>query len=279
MHQVHGSRRRARDIQFEQLSGLQCAGDCTAPVQVRYRGAPDRLMVGLGLEKDQVAVAYVAGRCRKCQACLDHRRRLWTARAIDECAVSTRSWFGTLTVAPEHRVRFMYSAQLRNSRGCGDSWDTLDTSEQFRKIADEFRPELTNFLKRVRKNSGTSFRYLLVTEVHEDGFPHFHMLLHEGEEPVRKRVLDAGWRVGFSQFRLLPDADPRGARYACKYLSKSALTRVRASQRYGQEGRLACLWAERLEGVSRAVQTATETEPSGERVAGFLGTRVSESEM
>lgn len=250
MLQVHGSRRRARDIHFDQLSGMSCHGDCSSPVQVRYRGAPDRIMVGLGLEVDKIAVAYVSGRCRRCQQCLDHRRRLWTARAIDECALASRNWFGTLTIRPMDRVRYLYAAQLRNERASGDSWDTLAEAEQFRKLCEEVAPDITKFLKRVRKNSGSSFRYLLVTEAHEDGFPHFHVLFHEGETPVRKRVLDDAWRAGFSQWRLLPVADPRGARYACKYLSKSALTRVRASQRYGQEGRKVRLMAERLEGVS-----------------------------
>jgi len=251
MLQVHGSRSRARNIVHDQLSGQSCHGDCTSPVEVRYRGCPDPVMVGLGLEKDQVAIAYITGRCRRCDNCLQHRRRLWTARAIDECMLAPRNWFGTLTVRPMDRVRFTYAAQLRNSRQQGDSWDSYSAEDQFRRIADEVATEMTLFLKRVRKNQ--SFRYLLVTEAHADGFPHFHMLVHEGAEPLRKRQLDFAWRVGFSQWRLLPDADPKGAFYACKYLSKSALTRVRASQRYGQEGRKVRDFAERMENASRSI--------------------------
>lgn len=254
MLQVHGSRSNARNIVYDQLSGQSCHGDCVNPVVIRYRGAPDQIMVGLGLEKDQIAVAYISGRCRKCPECLMHRRRLWTARAIDECALAPRNWFGTLTIRPEDRVRFLYSAQVRNSRSGNDPWDTLEYADQLRKLLELISPEITHFLKRVRKNSDTSFRYLLVTEAHEDGFPHFHMLMHETGDPVRKRVLDDAWRVGFSQWRLLPVGDPKGARYACKYLSKTALTRVRASQRYGQEGRKVRLLAERLEAVSGQIR-------------------------
>ena len=87
MLQVHGSRARARDILFDaQGRALEVSGDCSSPVEVRYRGAPDKLLVNLGIEKEGIAVAYIRGRCRKCDECLNHRRRLWTARAIDECA-------------------------------------------------------------------------------------------------------------------------------------------------------------------------------------------------
>lgn len=194
-------------------------------------------------------------RCRACESCLRHRGRLWAARAVDECNLATRNWFGTLTIAPMQRVKYLYAAQLRNDRAPGDSWDTLADTEQFRKICAEIQPEITRFLKRVRKNSA-SFRYLLVTEAHRDGFPHFHMILHESEGSIGKRVLDAAWRDGFSQWRLIPVGDPKGAWYACKYLSKSALTRVRASQRYGHEGRKLRVITERMKSASGILREA-----------------------
>ena len=265
MLQVHGSRARARDILFDaQGRALEVSGDCSSPVEVRYRGAPDKLLVNLGIEKEGIAVAYIRGRCRKCDECLNHRRRLWTARAIDECAAAPRSWFGTLTLAPMRRVSYLDGAQLRNEAARGDSWDIQPDSERFRKLCEQVHPDVTKFLKRVRKNAETSFRYLLVTEAHADGYPHFHMVLHESGTPIRKRVLDAAWQDGFSQWRLIPVGDPKGAAYACKYLSKSALTRVRASQSYGQAETLIRLYAERLEGASAVLShLATEAASTG----------------
>lgn len=95
-------------------------------------------------------------------------------------------------------------------------------------------PEITKYLKRVRKQSKCSFRYLLVMEAHKSGLPHYHMFLHEtpsgGEVP--KRILKYQWHLGFTDFKLVDDAHRR-ADYICKYLAKSNLARVRASKGYG----------------------------------------------
>lgn len=268
MFQVHGSRHTARDILARQIAGFDPKGDCSNPVTVRYRGSPDNIRVVLGLEKDGVAVAYYDVRCRKCPECLRHRQRLWKARGIAECAVSTRTWFGTLTVNPVERVRWLYRAQLRNDRRHGDRWETYDSDERYRRIAEIGHIEITLALKRLRKASGKRFRYLLVSEAHEDGFPHFHMLLHEHHGNISKRSLEAAWHSGFSQWRLVDTGDSRVVGYVCKYLSKSALTRVRASQRYGQGSAIAPLLAERLmdasEVLSEAVSQAktSKTGPS-----------------
>ena len=163
--------------------------------------------------------------------CLKHRSRLWAARANDEIKCAVRTWFGTLTVRPEDRVRFTYEAQLRCSQR-GVDWLTLTDGEKFSKLVEAIGPEVTRFVKRVRKNTGVPLRYLFVVEAHKDGFPHFHLLLHEQDGPALKSVLDRAWRVGFSQFRLVKGEG--AAYYACKYLSKSALARIRASEQYGQ---------------------------------------------
>lgn len=227
------------------------SGDCLEPIIMELQGKPY-----LDHPRGMYSKAHYLDlpvRCRQCENCLKHRRRLWTARAIDECALSHRNWFGTLTIRPEDRVRYLYSAQLRNERATGDSWGATEYPDQYRYLCMAILPDVTKFLKRVRKNADTPFRYLLVTEAHEDGFPHLHMILHESEGSVRKTVLEAAWRSGFSHWRLLPDGDPKGAYYACKYLSKSALTRIRASQRYGQEARKVRILTERVCGASRVV--------------------------
>jgi hypothetical protein len=116
----------------------------------------------------------------------------------------------------------------------GIDFERLPPAEQFSLRHTEISRELTKYLKRVRKESGAKFRFLLVAEAHKSGLPHYHLLLHEHDQfrPVRKSVLEAQWKAyGFSKWRLIEDE--RAARYVCKYLSKDAIARVRASIRYG----------------------------------------------
>lgn len=255
---VTGSRFTAREMLVRALAADRGAGDCLRPIEIAYRGLPDPERVKLRLEPNSRAIARYDARCRKCEPCLTHRRRLWTARAIAECAVASRTWFGTLTFAPVERVKHLYRAQLRRSRQTGAPWAKADEAEQFRLIVDEAGSEVTRYLKRLRKDVGR-FRYLLVSEAHKDGFPHFHLLVHELATDVKKRQLDENWHQGFAKWRLVPLGDPVGARYVCKYLNKSALTRVRASQRYGQLDYVGKLFAEHLEGVNVRLKDAMQT--------------------
>lgn len=231
-------------------------GDCTSPVEMWLAGRPDRVMVGLGLDTERSYAGYLYARCRKCDMCLRHRARLWAARAVDEIRCATRTWFGTLTVRPEDRVRFMYQAQLRISRG-GSDWLALSANEKYQETVADLSSECTKFLKRVRKNSGVPLRYVLVVEAHKDGFPHFHILLHEDGQHVLKASLEKAWRLGFSQFRLVKDEG--AAWYVAKYLSKSALARIRASGAYGQ----ACkdLAARRIISAVETLRSSRLTKP------------------
>ncbi|PQM29547.1 hypothetical protein CVO77_01105 [Sphingopyxis lindanitolerans] len=186
-----------------------------------------------GKSNSKVPVSFDS-RCRKCEACLSHRRRLWTARASDELKAAHRTWFATLTIRPDDRfVATMHASDTAARAGHG-SWPTMSAENQFRYLVKHLNKEIDRFLKRVRKN-GAPFRYLLVSEAHKDGFPHFHLLIHEAALPLTKRLLESNWRLGHSQFRLVNNSDPRSAFYVCKYLAKSALTRVRASKRYGRD--------------------------------------------
>ena len=260
---VNGSRYTAREMLVRALADEATTGDCEAPVEIAYRGLPDPVRVKLRLEPEGRAIARMYGRCRKCQPCLNHRKRLWNARGFAECAVSSRTWFGTLTFAPHERVKHLYRAQIRHRRQTGDNWANIGEAEQFRAIERETGSEVTRYLKRIRKGHAeleeakVRFRYLLVSEAHEDGFPHYHVLLHELGEEVVKRRLDRHWHQGFAKWRLAEVGSPKGAWYVCKYLSKSALTRVRASQRYGQLDYVGKLFAERLEGVNATVRDTT----------------------
>jgi hypothetical protein len=208
--------------------------DCISPAEVFVRGLPDRITVKLGLERfDTASVATIFVPCRKCDPCLKRRTNIWTARAIDETRLSSRTWFSTLTLHPSAALEFRARGeQAYIDRG----WpvEELRGGVLFKAFAGALGPELQRWLKRVRKNSGASLRYILVCEAHKSGVPHFHALVHEtGDGKATKRTMEAAWRIGFSQFRLVDRSEANEARYVCKYLAKSALTRIRASRHYG----------------------------------------------
>lgn len=169
--------------------------------------------------------------CRRCQNCTRRRRRHWTARIVKELRQADRSWFGTLTVEPEQQ----YLAALRAERDClrrGVRWSDMNSKERFNAIVQALAPDLTRWLKRVRKNSGAYVRYCLVAEEHKSGLPHFHVVLHHRAIPVRHKTLKEAWTLGFSDFKLVEEK-LSVARYVAKYLAKALGARVRASTRYG----------------------------------------------
>lgn len=256
------SRQDAADIRYRQLrpedfSGTRERFECERPYIIHALGLPSRVETinaqwQPGKWPGKVPVE-VGNRCRRCDNCLKHRRRLWTARAIDELKASNRTWFGTLTVAPHERFKAqVYASQRATRRGHGN-WHSMTAPDQYEHLHSVLSPEVTKWLKRVRKAAAAPLRYLLVSEAHRDGFPHFHLLLHEPALPVTKRVLESNWRLGFSQFRLVQEQDPRSAYYACKYLAKEARTRVRASLHYGR-GQFVARSTERMQAVTRAMR-------------------------
>lgn len=173
-------------------------------------------------------------RCRRCPDCLRTRQRRWAGAAIQETRRAPRTWFGTLTLEPAEQFKALVQTVKRlESRGV--DYETLSVAEQFVERHTTIGDELTRYLKRVRKNSGARFRYLLVAEKHESGDPHYHMLVHERVDSgkVLHRHLSEAWRLGFERWRLSDPRRPSRAVYLCKYLSKSLEARVRASQAYG----------------------------------------------
>jgi hypothetical protein len=190
------------------------------------------MLVNLGLERETASVATIETPCRKCDPCLEARSRLWAARARDELAIAQRTWFGTLTLAPAQALQLRFATELKLAER-GHQLDELTEAELFTAMVAEVSPELTNWLKRIRKNSGATLRYILVAEAHKSGLPHWHVLVHEYKGKVVKAKLEAAWRYGFSHFRLVDRQQTKTAWYVCKYLGKSALARVRASQHYG----------------------------------------------
>lgn len=175
--------------------------------------------------------------CRRCEPCRKSRARLWFARACYEVGQSPRTWFATLTFAPDRRQHVLNVVRAAETR-MGRDFDTYDEKLRASKLLNVAGKSVTLFLKRLRIKH--KLRYLLVGELHKDGFPHFHLLIHELGAPIGERVLRGQWTEGFSMFKLVDVFDEqREARkqvaYVCKYISKDMLARVRASKEYGQK--------------------------------------------
>lgn len=232
----------ASEMAFRQLTRAPSGLPCTSPVEVHGIGLPDPL-----IGKQGTVPVTLFGRCRKCDNCLLHRRRLWTARAVDEIRLANRTWFGTLTIAPSERFRISVAADLR----VRDSESSEAADERFKFLVQHLNKDVTKMIKRLREHcEPRALRYLIVSERHEDGFPHFHLFIHEHGKTLPKRLLHENWPMGFSSWKLVDRADGRAAFYACKYLSKCALTRVRASTTYGQGGAAALITA-RVQSLAR----------------------------
>lgn len=217
-----------------QRPGLDFSGTCSSPILLEVDGAPDAVLQARGGRahaRKLFADMYVM--CRKCEACLKHRAKLWTARAIDELRLAERTWFGTLTLSPQaHHVALAKARRVASQNAI--DFDGLEANEQFQMRHQIIGHDLQLWMKRVRKNSGVPVRYLLVCEAHKSGLPHYHALIHQvNDSPVTYRDLAEAWHLGFTNFRLV-DGDPKTAFYTCKYLAKSALARVRASAAYGR---------------------------------------------
>lgn len=163
--------------------------------------------------------------CRKCEKCRQLRRLRWRDRAQSEIAAAPRTWFVTLTFDPEHLAGIHVEAQ--RERG---EWDVKVDTAAYRHVQ--------KYLKRLRKAANTRFRYLAVYERGEKtGRAHYHLLLHEiaGQRPILKRTLEGQWR-SHVHARLVAGDGCRQAVYLTAYATKSALSRPRASNRYGDPG-------------------------------------------
>lgn len=213
------------------------AGQCQSPIPMSVRGTPETAWTkGVDPKKGLAPPVTVelSLPCRKCDKCLQSRRNLWTDRATIETFEAQRSWFGTLTLNPWAHDLIRDRCRVAMA-GKDLDFDALSFKEQFIRRHGMIGPELTKWLKRVRRNSGVTLRYMLVAEQHKNFLPHYHLLLHEqmGSTPLLYRHLKHSWELGFSQFKLVLE-DRRAVRYVCKYLAKSGAARVRASRFYGR---------------------------------------------
>lgn len=183
---------------------------------------------------------------------------MWIARAMHEIRVAERTWFATLTLAPEHQYRLQSEGLLA---AAARSIPTKELTAREVEVLQwkAVQREVTKFLKRVRKAIGMgSLRYILVQEKHKSGLPHYHLLMHECDpgQPIRYDVLRTQWKLGFAKFKLVGD-DQRAAFYVCKYLAKANEGRVRASLGYGRAGDHAV-----ISGAAEARLSDSETQSS-----------------
>lgn len=144
------------------------------------------------------------------------------ARAAHEQALAKKTWFITLTYAPRHRESILIRA-------------TREGSEQStgRRLVSAAGSYVSDYFKALRKR-GHEFRYLCIPELHRDGFPHWHGLVHSKSGELTWSDLTLAWSCGFSVVKLVRDAN--ALRYVTKYLCKEKLGRVRASLNYGASG-------------------------------------------
>lgn len=252
---------RYRGIADGTGSGLETsfAGNCETPVYMYMAGLPDQTLDQLGIRQLGRTTTHLYVRCRKCPACLKQRGRVWRARATAETLAARRTWFGTLTLHPDRATQARYAADraLQNAIS-----DRCDPTNIFKAMCNEVTPEITRWLKRLRKNSGALVRYMLVAERHKSGMPHWHCLIHEYSGAVPKRTAQEAWRYGFSQFKLVDENDTKAVRYVCKYVAKEASARIRASRHYG--GALPDLGTV-ADTVTQAVWTGIKTANQKER--------------
>lgn len=211
------------------------AGDCLRPLRLEQQG--EGHFQGVKCRSDDAEwqpnrTLEQKLRCRQCSACLRYRRRMWQRRAVREHRTAVeadrRSWFVTLTVEPGERFRAFAETRQR----VGPAWDRLSPRDHAEELLRTLSPLVTRWLMRLRK-AGARFRYLLVSEPHRDQFPHFHLIMHEVDalHPLRKEKIEGKWPHGLTHARLVKDV--RQAFYVAKYLGKTPLSRLRASQHYG----------------------------------------------
>ena len=216
------------------------AANCANPVTILRDGVTslkkERSRV-YGPDTEYPVMTELEVPCRKCEPCLRRRAAHWRMRANSEWQAASRTWFGTLTLRPEIQFRVTAEARLYWAKALQPEdrdFDAFPPERQFAERHAIISKEITRFVKRIRESSGAELRLLCIAEEHKSGMPHYHMLIHEVSpaKSISKAQLEAGWKWGFSHWRLVKDG--RAISYVTKYLSKSMMARVRASIEYGQ---------------------------------------------
>ena len=208
-------------------------GDCLRPVKITVSGAGP-----------QYRTMHYSVRCRACRPCKNAKRAYWAIAAShvtqETMTEGRRTWFGTLTASPDAQEA-MLAAAIRRV-GPDVAWEDVNCESRFLALRAEFLAEVQKYWKRLRKE-GADFRYFFVVERHKSGLPHGHFLLHEKGDPIRKRLLQAKWTLGFSNVSIVGGrskraaAPERAAWYVAKYLAKSDCTGSRVVSSAGYRPR------------------------------------------
>lgn len=183
---------------------------CVSPFKVKWDAAQE----------------FISVRCRRCSGCMRVRQYSWMARAAHEQVFAKRTWFVTYTFRPSERANVMRRASALNE-GRNSS-----TTKRLVAASGEY---VSDGVKSLRKRN-YEFRYLCVPELHKNGFPHWHGLIHDQRGDLTWDVLTDAWAHGWSVCKIVRDAN--ALRYVTKYLSKERLGRVRASLSYGSPASL-----------------------------------------
>ena len=147
------------ELQSQVRSQWDISGGCERPVPFEMNGAPARLKGGRHARAEGLPHSLVLHvRCRKCRWCLEKRRNQWAYRAQVEIAHAPRSWFVTLTASPGWHSLLGMLASARLTAG-GTDMQTLSAQEQFVELCAELGREVTLMLKRLRKQTGVTFKY------------------------------------------------------------------------------------------------------------------------
>lgn len=212
-------------------------GSCLNPYRTEVSTRPSeegRRYVVIGKGTKTRLDLVITTRCRKCTACRSARQSEWSYRVREETRSAPRTWFGTLTMSPERQYYMLSMARKEATDRCVD-WSELDEEARFKRVAAIGLKEVTRYIKRFRKEAKAPFRYIVVTERHKTGNPHYHMLVHETAlTPILHKTLAKQWTWGFEKWRLVPFDKPKKAEYLCKYISKDMSGRIRASGQYGR---------------------------------------------
>lgn len=231
-------------LQLQDTNLWKAHGQCENPVDIFHQGYRAGNMLKkypeMGMGEKPIEVLIFAP-CRKCKECLAARGRLWRDRAQNEYGLAVRTWMVTLTISPNWHEQFRLRTVQRLSLG-GVDYDAMCEGKQFAARCQPHSVEITKWLKRIRKRSGAPLRYLVITEKHKSGLPHHHALVHEQDPmlPIRYNHYAfrrgdheiTSWPFGYASAKLIETQ--QHATYVCKYLSKQAETRVRASLAYGR---------------------------------------------
>lgn len=215
------------------------SGDCLNPYLIELTGRDsvdqfDREVLLQGSASNPTFVdLYV--RCRRCETCRANTYRRWYARTMQEMMISQKAYLVTPTFNGEHRNEINVGAVLRM---IGD--DDLTEWGALNKASYEF---VKKAFKRVRSRNKresrpVTLRYLAVSEAHEDGFPHYHILIFADKRYGLNDCLFTEFvKMGRTTVDLVKDPQ-RQVGYCLKYILKSGQHSIRASLNFGSRNLL-----------------------------------------